>query len=328
MRRNEGSLLIVALVTVMVVTSLSLSLALWVRSQIADRERNDLLREGRRGCYNGAQVCCFERLSSDTNGYDSLDEEWTAPFERISDGWVWRVSATGWNGADESTRRGLVDESARISLNEAPAPLLAALLVGEGIGEDEAAGLAARIVDWRDQDEVAADGKTPERAAHGLPESQWRPPNDDFRAVGDLVSVPGITREIFQAIAPYLTVHPVGQLNINTTSPAVLLAHFNASGARDSEAAASLFQRFRTFRHDGNHFESTDPGLMGRMLGPLTTEESLILSVLSTNISVRSEVFSGIVESFPAGANGITRPARARFTFDRGKNRFLRWVEE
>ena len=329
MRKDSGSLLIVALVSVSVLTTLVIALAFWMRSQIALANRNDLLREGRRSCYQGAQYGCFERLVADTNSYDSLDEEWAEPYEKVSGDWIWRISASGWLNGDDSDRKGLVDEASRISINKAPLPLLAALLVQCDLEETEAYKLAARIIDWRDEDEMGPDQKTPERLYHALPESVWQPPNKDYRSIGELAAVPGMTPKIFQAIAPYLTVHPVERININTTSPTVIMAHFNAAGGRGHEAAEALFNRLKAFRHDGKHFDSTDPGRMGRQLGPLTTDESLLLSVLSTNISVRSDIFSGVIESVPAkGAATMARPPRASFTYDRTLNRFLHWVEE
>ena len=329
MRRDSGSLLIVALVTVSVVTTLALALALWARSQIEWANQNELVRRGRRACFHGAMVCCFERLASDTNGYDSLDEDWAEPYEKEADGWIWRVSGTGWSTPDDVHRTGLVDESGKLPLNNASSTLLAALLHQEGVGESEARKLAERIVDWRDEDSLGPDNVTPEHHYHGLPESLWQPPNADFRSVGELASVPGITPAIYAAIAPCLTVQPVKHININTISPDVLLAQINASGGRGSKTAMELYNRFRAFRHDGKHFESIEPALMGRQLGALTTEESFMLSVLSTNIAIRSDIFSGVVESFPVEeSKRIKKPPRATFVFDRKSNRFLHWVEE
>jgi len=104
----------------------------------------------------------------------------------------------------------LGNEASRLDLNLATRDQLAALIeLAQGdAGYDQAArdALADAIMDWRDEDDLtslngAEDG---DYAAAGLP---YGAADGPFRSVEELREVLGMTRELYQRLAPDLTVY-------------------------------------------------------------------------------------------------------------------------
>jgi general secretion pathway protein K len=126
-------------------------------------------------------------------------------------------------------------ESACINLNLASPELLAGLFRQLGVAPDQANAYAARVVDWRDEDDKAQkDGA--ERAAYRALGRVDGPRNGPFVHVAELGLVLGIPARVAAAAAPYLTVasgHE--QIDPMLADPPVLLAipGVSANGVRD-----------------------------------------------------------------------------------------------
>ncbi|HXC56395.1 MAG TPA: hypothetical protein VNU97_13950 [Rhizomicrobium sp.] len=88
-----------------------------------------------------------------------------------------------------AVRLRIQDESGRINLNYAPKELLQGLFVSAGLTDDDAGALAARIVKLRE------------------PRSADAPPTLAFRAVDELLALPGVSRALLDRVAPALTVY-------------------------------------------------------------------------------------------------------------------------
>ena len=119
----------------------------------------------------------------------------------------------------------LTDQSARIDLNQAPPVLLAGLLRQVGLPDDQANIYAARIVDWRDEDDQAQKNGGAERAAYRAVGRVDGPRNGPFIHPAELALVLGIPPRVAAAAAPYVTVasgHE--QINPMLADPPVLLA--------------------------------------------------------------------------------------------------------
>ena len=81
--------------------------------------------------------------------------------------------------------------------------------------------IAQSIIDWRDPDTLPrANGA--EALDYIKKEKLVLPPNAPFREVSDLLHVNGMTPEIYEEVAPYLTVRGTGQININNAPEPVL----------------------------------------------------------------------------------------------------------
>jgi general secretion pathway protein K len=83
--------------------------------------------------------------------------------------------------------------------------------------------LAQAIMDWRDADSIPRPSGA-ERDAYIKAGMLALPTNTPFREVEDLRHVMGMTPNIYAAVAPYLTTHGSGAVNINTAPVPVLRA--------------------------------------------------------------------------------------------------------
>jgi general secretion pathway protein K len=117
------------------------------------------------------------------------------------------------------------NEAGRIDLNMAQPQLLAGLFRQLGVGAEDANLYAARVVDWRDEDDKVEKNGGAERSAY---RSQGRvdgPRNGPFVHVAELGLVLGIPVPIVAAAAPYLTVASgLEQINPMFADPPALLA--------------------------------------------------------------------------------------------------------
>lgn len=101
----------------------------------------------------------------------------------------------------------IVDENGKVDLNQAAPPLLAGLLMALEIDQPQAQRLAAAIADWRDSDPLsqpAGGAEDGDYASAGLPYGAKDAP---FEGIAELEQVLGFTPELFDSIAPYVTVH-------------------------------------------------------------------------------------------------------------------------
>lgn len=98
------------------------------------------------------------------------------------------------------------DEGGKIDLNHASNALLIALFQSAGVDRDKAVALTDAIADWRDSDH--------NRRLNGAEDRDYRggglaygAKDRAFEAVDELRMVLGMTRELYDRVAPALTVH-------------------------------------------------------------------------------------------------------------------------
>jgi general secretion pathway protein K len=158
----------------------------------------------------------------DTPTVDGLHESWSnaeALFREhgLSGGWFTILGEEG-----VSPRYGLTDEDRRLNLNAAPAEMLTPLLMSvAGLTREDAEAAAAAIEDWRDED----DDQRPRGAEsfyYGSLRHAYACKDGPFENVEELLLVRGITPEIYQRLAPYVTAQGSGRLNLNTAAEATL----------------------------------------------------------------------------------------------------------
>lgn len=97
------------------------------------------------------------------------------------------------------------DEDGKIDLNAAPSVLLQGLFGAAGLGEEEAASLASRVVDFRDEDSdpVPGGAEDPTYEAAGRPEGAADRP---FRRIEELAGVLGVTDAIYERVRSHVTI--------------------------------------------------------------------------------------------------------------------------
>ena len=131
---------------------------------------------------------------------------------------------TAEEGEGEPLRYGLTDQERRLNLNTAPGEVLQRFFesVG-GLNEDEAVQMADAVQDWRDEDDKQRSHGAEGFYYRSLSES-YDCKNASFENLEELLLIRGVTPGLYAALAPYLTVHGSGFLNLNTAARPVLAA--------------------------------------------------------------------------------------------------------
>ena len=131
------------------------------------------------------------------------------------------------------------DASGLLDLNTADPAQLEAVLEAAGTEEATRLRLVDAILDWRDKDSL--------RRLHGAEDNDYRHAGLDwgardglFASVDELRYVLDMTHELFERLAPYLTVHS-GQSNVNLKYAPPWL--FSALTSRELEGTESLAGR-------------------------------------------------------------------------------------
>jgi general secretion pathway protein K len=124
------------------------------------------------------------------------------------------------------------NESDRVNLNTASGALLRALISQAGSEPATADRLAAAILDWRTSGANPRRGgaKAADYRAAGL---AYGPPGTPFQTVDELAGVLGVTPDLFERVAPHLTVLTDGDPDLSTRDPVVARALTDASGVAD-----------------------------------------------------------------------------------------------
>ncbi|GAB6194966.1 type II secretion system minor pseudopilin [Lysobacter xanthus] len=115
-----------------------------------------------------------------------------------------RAYTWSFEGAEVEVR--IVDEDAKVDLNQADATLLVGLFQASGIERPRAERLAGAVIDWRDPDPLtqpSGGGEDPDYAAAGL---AWGAKDADFESTAELLQVLGFTPADYRRVAPYVTV--------------------------------------------------------------------------------------------------------------------------
>ena len=120
----------------------------------------------------------------------------------------WRVDGTpsnfDFNGIHATIS--IQDELGRIDLNYADDALLDGLFRSAGVSEDEAQGLVAKVLDWREPgDQKRLKGA--KRRDYLDAGYSYAPRAGPFQSVDELKLVMGMTNELFDRIKPAITIY-------------------------------------------------------------------------------------------------------------------------
>jgi general secretion pathway protein K len=115
------------------------------------------------------------------------------------------------------------DLGRRLQLNRATEDEARRVLVALRVDAGKADVIAQSLLDWRDSDDLPR-GRGAEREAYLTSASVRLPRNALLADVSELRYVHGMTEEIYDRVAPYVTVHGTGLVNLNAAPRPVLLA--------------------------------------------------------------------------------------------------------
>jgi general secretion pathway protein K len=145
--------------------------------------------------------------------------------------WMADGRVYSWEFAGGHVDIAIEDEGGKVDLNAAPIEMLAGIFKAVGIPAPKAQALADAIADWRDEDELRRpDGaEDAEYRAAGLAHGT---PDRPLEANEVLLNVLGVTPEIYQRVAPWVTVYSRGSgVNPATASRTALAAVPNITEA-------------------------------------------------------------------------------------------------
>ena len=137
-----------------------------------------------------------------------------------------------WRWGDEALEIRIINEASLIDLNMADPSLLLGLMKAVGVQNPE--HLVDAILDWRDQDEFhLANGAEDEQyAAAGLP---YGAKDGPFDSVEELGQVMGFDKELYQALAPVLTVSSGQASPVVEFAPPLVQAALQCIGLEELE---------------------------------------------------------------------------------------------
>lgn len=112
-----------------------------------------------------------------------------------------------WTFGEAQVEVRIVDESAKVDLNNAGFDLIAALLRAVGVEGDTATDVAAAIIDWRDPDSLTQPSGGAEDPQYSAAERPYGAKDAPFETIAEVEQVLGMTPAIYAAVAEHLTVH-------------------------------------------------------------------------------------------------------------------------
>ena len=234
--RSRGSVLILALWTVIFLAILAVGSSFSVHQKIRALERIEERETVAELGYSGAALAIDELLSSaekeTTPDTDSLNDFWADDVPVFKDvsfpRGTFSVKYSHINNVTglSEEKYGLIDEERKININYADKDILARLFMAiGGRNKGDADTLAYNIIDWRDSDDSLGEAPNMSESAKYANEGRpYSPANTPFRIPEELLLVSGFDKELFLRIRDHITVFGSGKININTASDKVLLA--------------------------------------------------------------------------------------------------------
>jgi general secretion pathway protein K len=173
----------------------------------------------------------------------------------INDRWVadGRMYPFVYDGAKVGVS--VISESGKVDLNAATPDILTNLFRNAGVDPQHAAAIAQAVVDWRSF--PMTPQQTAQRAAaYTAAGRDYGPRNGPFASVEELQMVLGMNPQIYEAIAPYVTIWSGRASPDPNTAPLLALASI-PPGMDLQHAAAMIAARA------GNVATTTGAGLVG-----------------------------------------------------------------
>ena len=134
----------------------------------------------------------------------------------------------------------MTDESGKIDINTAVDVLLRGLFLSQGMKDEEAAAVTDAILDWRDPDSLKRL-RGAEEAEYLAAGYSYKPANAAFQSNEELRLVIGMTPELFDKVAPLITIYSrQAGINANIAARGVLRA---LPGATDLLVDQFILQR-------------------------------------------------------------------------------------
>lgn len=272
LKDKAGAIFVLTLWVIALLSLLALSLNARVRLHSRAQRWLVVQAESKEMVLTGVQTVYRRYAQDDAPEYDAYSEE--SMKSLVLSSADLNLPTENPNGQDPfELTLSVIDESGKVNVNAAGESLLREILVEAG-GEENAADIAAAIIDWRDADDIGFA----EATLYAGREPAYSPPNLDLAHLQELLYISGVTLELYfgedanmngvldrseddggdtyppdnmdgrlqLGLRDMLTVHGTGEVNVNTAPSSVLRGIFRDSGLTEYEAdklAKSLIEQ-------------------------------------------------------------------------------------
>ena len=120
--------------------------------------------------------------------------------------WTTDGVAQSWEYRGVAVDVSMLDESGKIDVNTASDALMRGMFLAQGLKEDDAAALVDAVLDWRDADSLKRL-RGAEEAEYVAAGYTYKPANAAFQSIEELRLVMGVTPELFNKVAPLITIY-------------------------------------------------------------------------------------------------------------------------
>ncbi|VAW18721.1 hypothetical protein MNBD_BACTEROID05-1167, partial [hydrothermal vent metagenome] len=227
-KRQKGSVLILSLWTLSILTVFSVQIGLTIRQRISLIARLENKSQLRYLVSSGVRRA-IAALRFDFQRTGSVYTA-QAKFYRHNNAGLFRgnklgngrndVSYLSWNSKKKTfeKRFGVEDEEGKININTASMDVMQRLFEDVlSVGQDEARGFAEAIVDWREIGRTQLTGFYSDDYYQNL-EFPYDPKNSVFESFDEILFVKGFDDSILERLFPFITIFGDGKVNINTAS--------------------------------------------------------------------------------------------------------------
>ncbi|MDP2654618.1 MAG: type II secretion system protein GspK [Candidatus Omnitrophota bacterium] len=231
---RRGSILVLALWTLALLTVFAVHIALQVRQKITLLSR--LEKRARLSSMVQSGVTKAVAVIRETDQLPGPDTSAAKKMLRFNNPEMFKAVPLGGGTVEISQvdfhdgigspgrRYGVADEDGMINVNTSGVGILSHLIAHvTGMSSVDAVVLARAIVDWREPGSSELEGFYSDSFYENL-RHPYQPKKADFEVLDELLLVQGMTPEIYGMMTPFVTVYSHGQVNINTASPPVLAA--------------------------------------------------------------------------------------------------------
>ena len=293
---HRGTLLVMSLWMLLILTIFSVSVSFTVRQQMKVAERIDRRIELRSVAEAGVVRAQYILAQSKPDvGYDTLNDDWSSNEAVFKDIPVGRAVCSVMFQDERGIHYGMIDEERKVNIRTNQSPLvLQRLLEAVGLSEAEAYSVSVSIADWMDEDEDPHEGGAESRYYQAM-----KPPygakNRVIDTLEELLYVKGMTPELYDRIIPFVTLESSGLINLNTASVTVLKAvGFGPSLAEKVDLFRKGSDRTSGTQDDNRFANLADAADRLHEFIPLSQTERASFQdfVQSGQLSVRSEHFA------------------------------------
>jgi general secretion pathway protein K len=303
-RKQAGVALLTALLVVSLATTAAA--ALLSRQQIDLARTENLLNSEQAYQYAlGVEIWAAGLLAADrkTTATDHLQEPWASKLDPVM------VEGGEVSGYTE-------DMQGRLNLNNLAQPGEAGAIAKQRFERllgvvGGAPSVADALADWLDTDSEMRDPNGAEDEAYLSEQPPYRAANGKLVSESELRLVKGVTKELYRAVAPYVTALPVAtSVNVNTASIPVLMCLVR--GLSEGEAKSLVGARGKT------GFASVD-AFLGEVSFLGRRGIALGLGVTSEYFQTRAEVnvararvhLTSLLHRSPSGFTEVIRRSEA-----------------